>query len=67
MARNRAGLQLVKLLIGAGQATPGPPVGPALGSRGVKSTDFCKVGWLVGVASSCPVTDMRTRTRKQKG
>ncbi|KAG8624037.1 hypothetical protein KVT40_009013 [Elsinoe batatas] len=34
--------QLVKLLVGAGQASPSPPVGPALGSKGVKSMDFCK-------------------------
>jgi hypothetical protein len=34
---------LVKLIVGAGQASPSPPVGPALGSKGVKSMDFCKV------------------------
>ncbi|KAI6710619.1 mitochondrial 54S ribosomal protein YmL19 [Diplocarpon mali] len=34
--------QIVKLIVGAGQATPSPPVGPALGSKGVKSIDFCK-------------------------
>ncbi|KAI1853303.1 hypothetical protein JX266_002009 [Neoarthrinium moseri] len=34
--------QIVKLIVGAGQATPSPPVGPALGSKGVKSMDFCK-------------------------
>lgn len=34
---------IVKLIVGAGQATPSPPVGPALGSKGVKSMDFCKV------------------------
>jgi large subunit ribosomal protein L11 len=32
----------VKLFIGAGQASPSPPVGPALGQRGVKAIDFCK-------------------------
>ncbi|QKX58514.1 uncharacterized protein TRUGW13939_05638 [Talaromyces rugulosus] len=32
----------VKLIVGAGQASPSPPVGPALGSKGVKSMDFCK-------------------------
>lgn len=36
--------QIVKLIVGAGQASPSPPVGPALGSKGVKSIDFCKVG-----------------------
>jgi hypothetical protein len=35
--------QIIKLIVGAGQASPGPPVGPALGSKGVKSMDFCKV------------------------
>ncbi|KAL8938388.1 MAG: hypothetical protein Q9216_003927 [Gyalolechia sp. 2 TL-2023] len=34
--------QVVKLIVGAGQASPSPPVGPALGSKGVKSIDFCK-------------------------
>lgn len=34
---------MVKLIVGAGGATPSPPIGPALGSRGVKSIDFCKV------------------------
>ena len=35
--------QIVKLIVGAGGASPSPPVGPALGSKGVKSIDFCKV------------------------
>ncbi|KAK4454359.1 ribosomal protein L11, RNA binding domain-containing protein [Podospora aff. communis PSN243] len=34
--------QMVKLIVGAGQASAGPPVGPALGSKGVKSIDFVK-------------------------
>lgn len=33
---------MVKLIVGAGQAAPAPPVGPALGSKGVKAIDFCK-------------------------
>lgn len=33
---------LVKLIVPAGTATPSPPIGPALGARGVKSIDFCK-------------------------
>jgi large subunit ribosomal protein L11 len=33
---------LVKLQIPAGQATPSPPVGPALGQAGVNIMDFCK-------------------------
>lgn len=44
MARKAVtGDQIVKLIVGAGQASPSPPVGPALGSKGVKSMDFCKV------------------------
>lgn len=38
--------QIVKLIVGAGQASPSPPVGPALGSKGVKSMDFCKVSYM---------------------
>ena len=33
---------LVKLQITAGQATPAPPVGPALGQHGVNIMEFCK-------------------------
>ncbi len=33
----------VKLQIPAGQATPSPPVGPALGQHGVNIMEFCKV------------------------
>ena len=32
----------VKLLIKGGQASPTPPVGPALGQRGVNIMEFCK-------------------------
>ena len=32
----------IKLQIAAGNATPAPPVGPALGQKGVNSMDFCK-------------------------
>lgn len=32
----------VKLQIAAGQANPAPPVGPALGQRGVNIMEFCK-------------------------
>jgi len=46
MAKNAlAKEQFVKLIVGAGQASPSPPVGPALGSKGVKSMDFCKVSF----------------------
>jgi len=33
---------LVKLQLQAGQATPSPPVGPALGQHGVNIMEFCK-------------------------
>ena len=32
----------VKLQFPAGEATPAPPVGPALGQQGVNIMDFCK-------------------------
>ncbi len=32
----------IKLEIPAGQANPSPPVGPALGQRGLNIMDFCK-------------------------
>lgn len=35
-------LQVVKLHIPAGQATPAPPVGPALSQHGVSAVEFCK-------------------------
>jgi len=35
-------LTKIKLQIPAGQATPAPPVGPALGQHGVNIMEFCK-------------------------
>jgi large subunit ribosomal protein L11 len=32
----------IKLQIKAGQASPAPPIGPALGQRGVNIMEFCK-------------------------
>ncbi|CDZ98628.1 mitochondrial ribosomal protein l11 [Phaffia rhodozyma] len=32
----------VRITVQAGKAAPTPPVGPALGAKGVKSMDFCK-------------------------
>ncbi|MCA9810508.1 MAG: 50S ribosomal protein L11 [Candidatus Dadabacteria bacterium] len=32
----------IKLLVEAGKANPSPPVGPALGQRGVNIMEFCK-------------------------
>ncbi len=34
--------QVLKLQIPAGQATPAPPVGPALGQAGINIMEFCK-------------------------
>ncbi|MGZ4611643.1 MAG: 50S ribosomal protein L11 [Kineosporiaceae bacterium] len=33
---------VIKLQIKAGQATPAPPIGPALGQHGVNIMEFCK-------------------------
>lgn len=33
----------IKLQVGAGAANPSPPVGPALGQKGVNIMEFCKV------------------------
>ncbi len=35
-------LDFIKLQIPAGKANPSPPVGPALGQRGVNIMEFCK-------------------------
>ena len=40
MAKEIAGF--IKLQIKGGAANPSPPVGPALGSKGVNIMDFCK-------------------------
>lgn len=45
--------KLLKLQIMAGQATPSPPVGPALGQAGVNIMQFCK--------------DFNAATQKQAG
>ena len=51
MAKQVVGM--VKLQIPAGQARPGPPVGPALGQAGVNIKQFCD--------------DFNTRTKEQAG
>ena len=33
---------LIKLQVGAGKANPSPPIGPALGQRGLNIMEFCK-------------------------
>lgn len=51
MAKKVAGM--VKLQIPAGNATPAPPVGPALGQQGINIMEFCKA--------------FNTRTQSQAG
>jgi large subunit ribosomal protein L11 len=41
-ARRKKVAQILKLQITGGQATPAPPVGPALGQAGINIMDFCK-------------------------
>jgi large subunit ribosomal protein L11 len=40
--RRKKVAQVLKLQIPAGQATPAPPIGPALGQAGVNIMEFCK-------------------------
>ena len=40
--RRKKVAQVIKLQIAAGQATPGPTVGPALGQAGINIMEFCK-------------------------
>ncbi len=42
MAKKKEVKATVKLMLPAGQATPAPPVGPALGQHGVNIMEFCK-------------------------
>lgn len=42
MAPKKKVTGLIKLQIQAGAATPAPPVGPALGAKGVNIMEFCK-------------------------
>ena len=40
--RRKKVAQIIKLQIPAGQATPAPPIGTALGPAGINIMDFCK-------------------------
>ncbi|MBW2039143.1 MAG: 50S ribosomal protein L11 [Deltaproteobacteria bacterium] len=42
MAKKKEVIGSIKLQIPAGQATPSPPVGPALGQYGLNIMEFCK-------------------------
>lgn len=50
---NKKVVGFIKLQIPAGKANPAPPIGPALGQRGVNIMAFCK--------------DFNARTQKQMG
>lgn len=54
------GTAVLKLIIPAGKATAGPPIGPALGQKGVKAMDFCKQ---FNEASKAYTTDVPLRCR----
>jgi large subunit ribosomal protein L11 len=42
MAKGKPLQAVVKLQVAAGNATPAPPIGPALGQHGVNIMEFCK-------------------------
>ena len=42
MAKSKPVQAIVKLQVPAGNATPAPPIGPALGQHGVNIMEFCK-------------------------
>lgn len=42
MAANKGAVTTIKMFIAAGSAAPAPPLGPALGQRGVNIVQFCK-------------------------
>jgi large subunit ribosomal protein L11 len=52
MAKKKV-VQVIKLQVQGGSATPGPPVGAILGSKGLKAMDFCR--------------QFNERTKDQKG
>lgn len=35
---------MIRLMVPAGKAAPAPPVGPALGQKGLNLMEFCKYG-----------------------
>ncbi|MEX2648774.1 MAG: 50S ribosomal protein L11 [Alphaproteobacteria bacterium] len=66
MAKKIAGY--VKLTVPAGQANPSPPIGPALGQRGLNIMEFCKAfnaqsqGFEAGTPIPVIITAFQDRT-----
>lgn len=42
MSKNKEVLGLIKLQVSSGKANPAPPIGPALGQKGLNIMEFCK-------------------------
>jgi len=42
MSKNKEILGLIKLQVPSGKANPAPPIGPALGQKGLNIMEFCK-------------------------
>ena len=59
MAKEVAGL--IKLQIKGGAANPSPPVGPALGSKGINIMEFCK-----NIMEFCKQFNARTQDKAGK-
>jgi large subunit ribosomal protein L11 len=58
-------LTIVKFICPAGQASPSPPIGPVLGSRGLKAIDFCKE-FNARTATFVPGTPLQIEMRVQR-
>ncbi len=52
----------IKLQVAAGKATPSPPIGPALGQRGVNIMEFCKAfnAQTAGLEAGMPIPTVIT-------
>lgn len=42
MSKNKENIGLIKLQVPLGKANPAPPIGPALGQKGLNIMEFCK-------------------------
>ena len=42
MSKNKEVIGLIKLQVPSGKANPAPPIGPALGQKGLNIMEFCK-------------------------